>query len=50
MNGETQFMDARKTGRIGGWTRIKDGIRKRKKGLPCRKKCRFLGGKKELVG
>jgi hypothetical protein len=31
MDGEARFMGARKTGRTGGWTRIKDRIRRRKR-------------------
>jgi hypothetical protein len=31
MDGEVQFMGARMTGRIGGWTKIREGIRKRKR-------------------
>jgi hypothetical protein len=31
MDGETQFMGARKMGRIGGWMRIREGMRRRKK-------------------
>jgi hypothetical protein len=39
MDGEAGFMGARKTGRTGGWTRIKEGMRRRKKGgLPSRRK------------
>jgi len=38
-------MDARKAGKVGGWTRIRDGIRRRKKGLTGRMKPVF-GGKR----
>ncbi len=31
MDGQAQFMGARKTRRRGGWTRIRDDIRRRKK-------------------
>jgi hypothetical protein len=31
MDGQAQAMDARKAGRAGGWTRVRDGIRRRKK-------------------
>ncbi len=31
MDGQARFMHARKTGRIGGWMRIKDGIQKKKR-------------------
>jgi hypothetical protein len=31
MDGEARFMGARKMGRIGGWTRIREGMRRRKK-------------------
>jgi hypothetical protein len=45
MDGQARSMDARKAGRIGGWTRIRDGIRRRKKGLTSRMKPVF-GGKR----
>ncbi len=50
MDGETRFMGVRKTGRTGGWTRIRNGIQRRKRRLLGRRKCGFLGGKKELAG
>ncbi len=34
MDGQARFMGARKTRRRGGWTRIRDGIRRRK-GVYC---------------
>jgi hypothetical protein len=33
MDGEAQFMGARKTRRIGGWMKIRNGIRRRKRGF-----------------
>jgi hypothetical protein len=39
MGGQALFMRARKMGRRGGWTRIRDGIRRRKGGLLLGKKC-----------
>ncbi len=50
MDGEARFMGVRKTGRTGGWTRIRNGIQRRKRRLLGRRKCGFLGGKKELAG
>jgi hypothetical protein len=50
MDGEAQFMGARKMGGTGGWTRIRDGIQRRKRRLLGRRKGKFLGGKKELIG
>ncbi len=50
MDGEVQFMGARKMERIRSWTRIRNKIRKRKRRLLGRRKCGFLGGKKELAG
>jgi hypothetical protein len=38
MDGEVQFIGARKTGRTGGWIRIKDEIRRRKKQVAKKKK------------
>jgi hypothetical protein len=50
MDGEVRFMGARKMGRIGGWTRIRDGIRRRKR-LDCQvENNAVFGGKNELVG
>jgi hypothetical protein len=49
MDGEARFMGARKTGRIGGWMRIRDGIQRRKRQVARQKKVQFLGSKKELV-
>jgi hypothetical protein len=49
MDGEVQSMGARKMGRIGSWTRIKEGMRRRKRNVARHKK-EFLVGKKELVG
>jgi hypothetical protein len=31
MDGEVRFMGARKMGRTGGWTRIRDGVQRKKK-------------------
>ncbi len=31
MDGQAQSMDARKVGRAGGWMRIRDGIRRKKR-------------------
>jgi hypothetical protein len=42
-------MGARKTGRTRGWTRIRNEIQRRKRRLLGRRKCGFLGGKKELA-
>jgi hypothetical protein len=42
-------MDVRKTGRTGGWTRIRDEIQRRKRQVVRQKKMQFLGGKKELA-
>jgi hypothetical protein len=44
MDGEARFMGVRKMERTRGWTRIRGGIRRRK-----RKKEQFLVGKKELT-
>jgi hypothetical protein len=43
MDGEARFMGARKTGRTGGWTRIKRKVAKHKEE-------KFLVVKKELAG
>jgi hypothetical protein len=50
MDGEARFMGARKTRRIRGWTRIRGGIRRRKRKVAKQKKKRFLVSKKELAG
>ncbi len=39
MGGQARFMHARKTGRRGGWTKIRNGIRRRKGGLLLGRKC-----------
>jgi hypothetical protein len=49
MDGQAQFVGARKTGRVGGWTRIRDGIQRRKRRLPSRRGAIF-GEKSELAG
>jgi hypothetical protein len=41
MDVEARFMGARKTGRIGGWTRIKGRIPRRKKKVAKQKKVQF---------
>jgi hypothetical protein len=41
MDGEMRFMGARKMGKIGGWTRIRDGIQRRRWRLPGRRKAIF---------
>jgi hypothetical protein len=38
MDGEARFMGARKMGRIGVWTRIREGMRRRKKKVAKHKK------------
>ncbi len=50
MDSEARFMGARKMGKIGGWIRIRNEIRRRKRQVARQKKVQFLGGKKELVG
>ncbi len=50
MDGQTRFMHARKTRRTGGWTRIRDGIRRRKKHSCQVEGNVFFGGKGELAG
>jgi hypothetical protein len=42
MDGEARFRGARKTKRTGGWTRIRRGIRRRKRQVTNRKKVRFF--------
>ncbi len=49
MDGEARFMGARKTGRTGGWMRIRDKIQRRKRQVARQKKLQFFGGKKELA-
>jgi hypothetical protein len=41
MDGEARFRGARKTGRRGGWTRIRDGIPRRKRKIAKQKKVQF---------
>jgi hypothetical protein len=43
MKGETRIMGARKMGGIGGWMKIRDEIRRRKRRLQGRRKCKFFG-------
>jgi hypothetical protein len=50
MDGEARFVDARKMGTTGGWTRIREGMRRRKRKVDRQKKEQFLVSKKELVG
>jgi hypothetical protein len=38
MDGKTQFMGARKTGKTGGWMRIREGMRRRKGKIARQKK------------
>jgi hypothetical protein len=42
MDGEARFKGARKTKRIGGWTKIRRGIRRRKRQVTKQKKVRFF--------
>jgi hypothetical protein len=49
MDGEVRFMGARKTRRTRGWTRIRNGIRRRKRQVARQKKIQFLGGEKKLA-
>ncbi len=50
MDGQARFMGVRKTRRKGGWTRTKDGIRRRKKVYCLVESRAIFGGKSELVG
>ncbi len=50
MDGQARFMCARKTKRIGGWMRIRNGIQRRKK-FGCQVEGNAIfGGKSELTG
>ncbi len=50
MDGQMRFMGARKMGRGGGWTRIRDKIQRRKKGCCLVESKAVFGGKGELAG
>ncbi len=50
MDGRTRFMGVRKTKKKGGWTRIRNGIQRRKKGHCLVESNAVFGGKSELEG
>jgi hypothetical protein len=46
MDGQARSKDARKAGRAGGWTRIRDGIRRRKRQVLTSRMRAVFGGKR----
>ncbi len=49
MDGQVRFMGARKTGRRGGWTRIRDRIQRKKRPSCLVERSIVFGSKSELA-